>query len=85
VFPSFEQRLENIALVHFRIADESDHPPLDRLFLPILRPHIILHQRCKQRLRDPEPDRTGQKINQIAVFRPRGIGLRAAKSAVIRA
>jgi hypothetical protein len=44
VLPALQQRLEDIALVQFGIADQRDHPPLGAVLHPAVRLDVILHQ-----------------------------------------
>src|SRR5580704_14724703 len=82
VFPAFEDRFEDIALIELGIAKKRDHaafwPRLSVNFLPpTVRADVILHQRREQRLRHAKPDRAGREIDIVGVLGARRIGLRA--------
>ena len=83
VLPAFEQRLEDVALVHLGVADQRDHAALRPLRRPALGAHIVLHQRGEQRLRHAEADRAGREIDVVDVLGARGIALRALVAAEV--
>ena len=84
VFPAFEQRLEHIAFVQFRIAHQPDHAARFHIRAhAAMQIRIILHQRRKKRFGNPEADRAGREIDVAAILGPRRIGLRAAETAEI--
>ena len=83
VLPAFQQRLEDIALVHLGVADQRDHPPLRAVLHPAMRLDVVLHQRGEQRLRDAEADRAGGEIDVVDILGARRIGLRALEAAKI--
>ena len=83
VLPALEQRLEDVALVHLRIADERDHAAFRPVLGPAMGLHVILHQAGKQRLCDAEAHRPGGEIDVVDVLGAGGIGLRALVAAEI--
>ena len=83
VLPAFQQRLENIALVHLGVADQRDHAAFGTILHPAMRLDVILHQRGEQRLRHAEADRAGGEIDIVDVLGARRIGLRALKPAKV--
>ncbi len=83
VLPALQQRLEDVALVHFGVADQRDHPPLRAIVQPAMRLDVVLHQRGEQRLRDAEADRAGGEIDVVGILGARRIGLRALVAAEI--
>ena len=83
LFPAVDQGLVNIALVKFGVADQGDHFAFPPAFHPAMGEHVILHDRRKQRLRDPKADGAGGEVHVVSVLGARGIGLRSAKAAEI--
>ncbi len=83
MLPALEQCLEDVALVHFGVADQRDHPPLGPVLQPAMRLDVVLHQRREQGLRNAEADRAGGEIDVVGVLGARRIGLRALEAAKI--
>ena len=83
LLPAFQQRLEDVAFVHLRVAHQRNHPAFRMLSAPAVRAHIVLHQRGEQRLRHAEADRAGGEIHVVDVLGARGIGLRALEAAEV--
>ena len=82
VLPAFEQRLEDVALVEFGVADQRHHASRGPLAVAqVLQPHIVLHDRREQRHGDAQADRAGREIDVVDVLGARRIGLRAAQCA----
>src|SRR5262249_5274227 len=63
LLPVFEDRLEDVALIQLRIADERDHPARWMVEAPAMRAHVILHERGEQGLRYAEADRARRKVD----------------------
>ena len=83
LLPAIEDRLEDIAFVELGVTDECDHAALRLVLRPVMRAHIILHQRREQRLRDAQADRAGGEIDIVHVLGARRITLRAFVAAEI--
>ena len=83
VFPAFEQRLEDVALVELGIADQRDHPAVRAILPQPCACTIILHEARKEGLRRAKADRAGGEIDVVEVLGARGIGLRAAEPAKV--
>ena len=83
VFPALVERLENVALVEFRITHQRDHPPRWVVFgtTQFFELHIILHEAGEGRDRRAQPHRTGREIHIVCVLGARGVRLRPAIAA----
>ena len=80
MLPAFQERFENVALVHLRVAHQGNHPPRGLLAVhQAVEAQVILHQRGEQGRRDPQPHRAGGKIHRASVLGTRGVGLSAAQ------
>lgn len=77
MLPSFEKCLEDIAFVHFRVADQGDHLPYGNLSAPSLRMDVVLSHRGEERLGNSEADRAGREVDVVSILCARWIGLRA--------
>ncbi len=83
VLPAFQQRLENIALVHLGVADERDHLAFRPVAAELFRAQVILRERGEQGLRDAEADRAGREIDVVGILGARRIGLRPLVAAEV--
>ena len=83
VLPAFQQRLEDIALVHLGVADQRNHPPFGPVLHPAVRLDVVLHQRGEQRLRNAQPHGSRGEIDVVGILGARRIGLRALEAAEI--
>ena len=83
VFPTLQQRLVNIALVQFGVANQRDHAA-QRGGAPAVAVQVILNKRGKDRQGRAKADRAGGKIHIVGVFGPRRIGLHAAPAPEVR-
>ena len=83
LFPALQQGLEDVALVHLRIAEKRDHASLGKVGRPIMGFHIILNEAREEGLRHAQADRTGGKIHVVDVLGAGRIGLRALVAAEI--
>ncbi len=83
VLPAFQQRLEDIALVHLGVADQRDHAALGPVLHPAMRLDVVLHQRGEQCLRNTQAHRSRREIDVVGVLGSRRIGLRAFETAKI--
>src|SRR5437764_5676499 len=82
VLPAFEEGLEDVALVELGVTGERNHSARWRVARHQARQtQIVLHQRGKERNANPEPDRAGRKIDDIAILAAPRVGLGAAQGA----
>ena len=73
------QRLPDVALVQFRIAD--DRHKAARFARAKVMLHISLRQGGEDGCSRAETDRSGGKVNRVGVFGPAGIGLQSSEAA----
>ncbi len=82
VLPALEHRLEHVAFVELGVAHQGYHAARRRIRgRQLLRVQIVLRQRGEAGHRHAQPHGAGREIDVVAVFRARGIGLRAAQRA----
>ena len=81
VLGAFDDRLVDVALIQFGVAEQRDHPPLTLGRQPVAGLQIVLHQRGEGGDRDPQTHRPGGEIDVVLVLGPRRIGLGAAEGA----
>ena len=83
VLPALLQRLVDIALVEFGVADQRHHAAGLEILTPILGGDVVLHDRGERGDGDAQSHRTRGEIDVIDVLGPRRVGLHPAKPAEI--
>ncbi len=73
LLPPLKERLEDIALVELRVADERDHPPFRLRPAPAVRLHVVLHEAREDRLCHAEPDGTRGEVDVVGILGARRV------------
>ena len=81
LLPALQERLEDVALVHLRVADQRHHAPFGAVLGPAVGLDVVLDQRGEEGLRHAQADRAGGEVDVVAVLGPRGVGLRPSEGA----